>query len=217
MLAAMPTLLLAAPALPGSAKPLLSPGYMAPGAGHAELLATLSLTGLANRDTPTLWLNSSAKGWVNGVPVMWPYPQADVTWLAYLKESKSIDFELAEDAQLCTLLKHPTVTAAVKGVVTYDDSKTLNGLKWAAVSAAGIHDGVPATPAMLQKHSCLAKLPVVATIPSASTFATDLDVYAWMIKTLLPLSSTKVLVGACENWANYSTCPSHSSLSGFSK
>ena len=54
----------------------------------------------------------------------------------------------------------------------------LNALQYAAVSAGGIHGGVPATAAMLAKHSCLAKLPVLLTIPAASTFADDLAVYA---------------------------------------
>ena len=44
-------------------------------------------------------------------------------------------------------------------------------------------------------------------MPSAVAFPTDLSVYDWMVKKLLPASSIKVLVGACKNWANY-TCGS---------
>ena len=184
---------------------LLSPSYISRGSSHGDLLAVLSLTGLANRDSPTLWLNSTATGWINGVPVMWSYPQADSTWLPYLTQTKGIEFELASDARLCTLLGNTAVGAAVKGLVMYDDSVVLDALKWAAVSAAGIYDGLPATAAMVKQHACLQKLPVVFTIPAATTFSTDLAVYAWTAKQLLPLSSTKVLVGACHNWANY-TC-----------
>eukprot|EP01043_Picozoa_sp_COSAG02_P050382 COSAG02_NODE_5172_length_4573_cov_1.418194_3_plen_390_part_00 len=184
---------------------LISPAYMARGRGKPELLATLSLAGLANRQHASLWLNSTAKSWRNGVAVMWSYPQADATWLAYLKQAKGVNFQVAKDASLCTLLGHATISAAVKGVVMYEESTRLNALKWAAVSAAGIHSSLPATAAMRKHHSCLAALPVVATIPSAATFADDLAVYAWMAQHLLPHASTKVLVGACDNWANY-TC-----------
>ena len=58
--------------------------------------------------------------------------------------------------------------------------------RWAAVTAAGLHDGLPVTDAMVAAHPCLAKMPTVFTIPAASTFADDLAVYAWAIKTLLP-------------------------------
>jgi hypothetical protein len=185
---------------------VLSPAYFAAGEGYktGELLATLSLTGLANRDNATLWLNSSARAWRTATPVMWPYPQADVTWLTYLKEFKGVDFEQTANAKLCTLLTHPSISPAVKGVVLYEDSVVLDALKWVAVSAAGIHDSVPVTAAMRQKHSCLAALPVALSLPSASTFANDLAVYSWALEHLLPLSSTKVIVGACDNWANYS-------------
>ena len=90
---------------------------------------------------------------------------------------------------LCTLLAHPSVAAAVKGRVMYGASRgagELNALQYAAVNAASIHGGVPVTTAMLAKHSCLAKLPVLLSIPAASTFADDLAVYAWMAKTLMP-------------------------------
>ena len=186
---------------------VLSPAYFGAGEGYktGELLATLSLTGLANRNTATLWLNSSAPAWRTATPVMWPYPQADVTWLSYLKDSKGLDFERTTDAKLCTLLTHPSIRPAVKGVVLYEDSTVLDALKWAAVSAGGIHDSVPVTAAMRHKHSCLAALPVTLTLPAASTFANDLAVYSWALEHLLPLSSTKILVGACDNWANY-TC-----------
>ena len=53
----------------------------------------------------------------------------------------------------------------------------LNALQYAAVSAAGIYGGVPVTAAMVAKHGCLATLPVLLTVPSASTFADDLAVY----------------------------------------
>ena len=113
--------------------PLISPSYLASGASHPELLATLSLTGLANRDVPRLWLNSSATGWVNGVPVMWSYPQADATWIPYLRETKKLNFQIAPDASLCTLLTHPEIANVAKGLILYETSQRLNALQWAAV------------------------------------------------------------------------------------
>ena len=98
---------------------LLSPSYISPGSSFGDLLAVLAATGLANRESPNLWLNSSATAWVNGVPVMWSYPEADSTWLAYLKQAKNIEFETAADAKLCTLFGHPAVSAAVKGLVRH--------------------------------------------------------------------------------------------------
>ena len=188
---------------------VLSPAYMgSAGSGplHCDLLATLATAGLANRNHPTLWLNSSSKNWLGEAwgAVMWPYPQADATWIPYLRQSKGVEFEVARDAELCTLLSHAAIRRAVNGLVVYEESAALNALKWAAVSAAGLHDGVPATRAMLDKHTCLASMPVVFTIPPAATFTDDLAVYAWMASTLMPNASTKVLVGACEGWANYS-------------
>ena len=189
----------------GACDALLSPAYVPPSASFGDVLATLSLAGLANRDEPSLWLNSSAQSWVNEVAVMWPYPQADHHWLSYLTKTKGIAFTTAVDAKLCTLLGYPQIAAAVKGLVYYEDSETLDALKWAAVTAAGLHDGLPVTAAMVASHECLAKLPTVFTLPAASIFSTDLEVYAWAIKVLLPSTSSKVLVGACKNWLNY-TC-----------
>ena len=177
---------------------VLSPAYMGtagPGPQHCDVLATLATAGLANRDHPALWLNSSSKGWVSGFPaVMWPYPQADRTWIPYLEKTKGVEFEVASDAELCTLLSHARIRHAVKGLIIYEESATLNALKWAAVSAAGQYDGIPATHAMLTKHACLAPMPVLFTIPPATNFADDLAVYAWMAEALLPKASTKVLL-----------------------
>ena len=88
-------------------------------------------------------------------------------------------------------MSDPGVRGTVKGRVMYEDSTVLDGLKWAAVSAAGIHDGVPCTAAMVAKHPCLAALPVLFTVPPAASFGDDLDVYAWAIDTLLDRASTK--------------------------
>ena len=163
------------------------------------------MAGLANRDTPSLWLNASAAGWSNGAPVNWPLPGADAHWLHYLEQSKGIGFDRAKDAALCTILADPRVGKQVKGVITYESSAQLDALQYAAVSAGGLLDAIPATPAMLKRHACLDVLPVLLTIPAATTFTDNLAVYAWMIKELLPQSSTKVMVGACKSWANY-TC-----------
>lgn len=61
-----------------------------------------------------MWLNASSRSWSNGVPVMWSYPQADTVWLPYLEHTKGLQFDVAPDAELCTLLRHPPVAAAIK-------------------------------------------------------------------------------------------------------
>ena len=45
---------------------------------------------------------------------MWSYPQADTVWLPYLEHTKGLQFDVAPDAELCTLLRHPPVAAAIK-------------------------------------------------------------------------------------------------------
>lgn len=189
---------------PEQPRSLLAPSYMGPGAGFADVLALLTMAGLANRDTPSLWLNASAPSWSNGAPVNWPLPSADAHWLRYLEQTKGIGFDPAKDAALCTILADARVGQKVKGVIAYEPSSVLDALQYAAVSAGGLHDAIPATPAMMKKHACLAVLPVVLATPSASTFVDDLAVYQWMVTTLLPHSSTKVMVGVCKSWANYS-------------
>lgn len=88
----------------------------------------------------------------------------------------------------------------------YDDAEILDGLQWAAVSAAGIYDAVPVSSSMLQRHAaCLAGLPTVLEIPSAAHFSGDnVAVYEWMMTELMPKASSTVIVGACYSWANYS-------------
>ena len=73
---------------------LLAPSYLGPGAGFADVLALLTMAGLANRETPSLWLNASAPGWSNGAPVNWPLPGADAHWLRWLEQTKGIRFDL---------------------------------------------------------------------------------------------------------------------------
>lgn len=181
------------------------PEYHAPGSPFEDVLASLSVAGVVNRKGAYLWLNSSSTGWINGVPVMWPYPDADVTWLQYLKTTKHLDFAVLKDASLCTLLSDRRIAGLVKGVVMYESSRVIDALKWLAVTAAGLMDAVPVTAEMVARHACLSQLPVVQTLPRASAFGSDLAAYAWAVEHLAPATSKKVLVGACFNWANY-TC-----------
>ena len=162
----------------GNMQVILSPAYRAPGSHFGDLLAVLAVTGVVNRNMPRLWLNASSTSWVNGVPVMWPYPEADAQWMRYLQDQKNITFEVAADASICTLLGYEAVRNAVRGIVLYEEERSLDALKWVAVSAAGIYDGIPATAAMLEQHKCIAALPVVFKVPPASSFSNDLAVYA---------------------------------------
>ena len=94
---------------------LISPAYFTSGSNDTfgDVLATLAVTGLANRGESYLWLNASSTSWVNGVPVMWSYPEADATWIPYLAKSKGLEFTVAKDAKLCTLLADPRLKPAL--------------------------------------------------------------------------------------------------------
>lgn len=124
---------------------------------------------------------------------MWPYPDADAAWIEYFEQAKSLDFEPAADASLCTVLEFAPVRAAVRGLVLYDGS-SLDALQWVAATAAGLYDSVPVTTAMKNTHPCLGRLPVLYEIPTAATFRSDLGVYRWAMSELLPNASTKVLL-----------------------
>ena len=104
-----------------------------------------------------------------------------------------------------------TLNTASKGLHValddrYDDAEQLDGLQWAAASAAGIYDAVPVSSSMLTRHaSCLAGLPTVFEIPPAAHFSGDnVAVYEWMLTELVPNASSTLIVGACHSWANYS-------------
>ena len=58
------------------------------------------------------------QGWVNGVAVNWPYPEADAAWLPYLASKKSLNFTVAKDARLCTLLADSRVSEKVPLVIS---------------------------------------------------------------------------------------------------
>jgi hypothetical protein len=200
-----------------STAPLVSPDYVGVGGNvsFGDALAILALAGLANRDTPTLWLNTSATPlfpsgprppyYPGGVSVNVWYPGADAVWRDYLAKSKGLgEFDVAADSQLCTLLGDARMRSVPKGLVMYEESDELNGLQYAAITAAGLHDGLPVTLDMVTRHSCLQAMPTVFKLPVASSFEVDLDVYRWAIKELLPISNKKVVVSACHSWKNYS-------------
>ena len=96
---------------------LLVPAYLAPQSMFSDVLALLAITGLANRAAPQVWLNASSESWVEGVPVMWPFPQADTIWWQYLRDMKNVTFDVAPNAELCSILSDPRVTSSVKGIV----------------------------------------------------------------------------------------------------
>jgi hypothetical protein len=198
--------------------PLVSPDYVGvgPNVSFADALAILALAGLANRDAPMLWLNTSATPlfptgprpphYPDGVAIDVWYPGADAVWRAYLAEKKGLGkFDVARDSRLCTLLGDARLATVPKGLVLYEASAELDGLQWAALTAAGLYDGLPVTAAMIARHRCLQALPTVFTLPGASSFRVDLDVYRWAVDALLPRTNKRIVVSACKSWKNY-TC-----------
>eukprot|EP00038_Savillea_parva_P013494 m.211122 g.211122 ORF g.211122 m.211122 type:complete len:610 (+) comp25378_c0_seq1:200-2029(+) len=191
------------------------PAYIPPSAPTNEtyeaVLAMLAMNGLANRDAPTLWLNASSTSWVEGVAVMWSYPAADATWIPHWAKRLGESADVLPNADLCTVFGVPAVAAAVKGVVLYEASAEIDALRWVAATAAGLYDAVPMTTLLRASNPCFAQLPVALQLPSAASFATDLDAYQWMVDHLLRTNGTTpspqppVLVGACRSWKNY-TC-----------
>ena len=197
--------------------PLVSPDYVGvgPDVSFADALAILALAGLANRDAPTLWLNTSATPlfpsgprpphYPHGVAVDVWYPGADAVWREYLGKVKGLgEFDVAKDSRLCTLLGDARLQTVPKGLVLYEASAELDGLQWAALTAAGLYDGLPVTSAMIARHSCLQTLPTVFALPGASSFQVDLDVYRWAVEALLPRTNKRIVVSACKSWKNYS-------------
>jgi hypothetical protein len=158
-------------------------------------------------EAPTLWLNASAASWTDPVVVNWPYPAADASWIPHWEQKLNQPVTVLADSSLCSLLQVPAAAAAVKGVVMYEASASIDALQWIAATAAGVFDAVPVTASVLAANPCLKDLPVLFTVPPASTFGSDLAAYAWMIKHVLSLMKVQpsVLVGACRTWKNY-TC-----------
>jgi hypothetical protein len=163
-----------------------------------------------------LWLNTSATPlfptgprpphYPDGVAIDVWYPGADAVWRAYLAEKKGLGkFDVARDSRLCTLLGDARLATVPKGLVLYEASAELDGLQWAALTAAGLYDGLPVTAAMIARHRCLQALPTVFTLPGASSFRVDLDVYRWAVDALLPRTNKRIVVSACKSWKNY-TC-----------
>eukprot|EP00935_MAST-01C_sp_MAST-1C-sp1_P001307 g1307.t1 len=193
----------AASAADGGSSFWISPAYPS---DYDENLAALTLAGIVNRAGPTLWLNASSPAPGEGyVAVNWPYPQADQVWLDYLAETKGMTGKILKNSSICTLLQ--PFASSVKGLIMYEDAAQFNSLRFLAMTAGGLHDALPITAQLLQKHACLAKLPVTLRIPSAASFANDLAAYEWGIANLLPLTSKRTQGGACKRWTNY-TCGS---------
>jgi hypothetical protein len=179
---------------------VISPAYPP---DYNENLLALTLAGIVNRENPQLWLNASSPAPGMGyVAVNWPFPQADETWIEFLREKKQMQPVVLADASVCTLVQ--PFLPLVKGVVLYEESSSINSLKFLAMTAGGLYDALPVTAQMQQKHACLGNMTTVFTIPAASSFPSDLHAYSWATKTLLPQTSKQTQGGACKAWANYS-------------
>ncbi len=188
---------------------VLVPGYFEKDLGDdvekiESVVALLAFAGIANRERPRVFMNSSSESWATDTPVMWSYPEADSTWISYITEEVGIQFEHSNGSLCAILEKDETLSSSIRGIVMYEKSDRIDALKWLAVSASGLLDGIPVTASLLSRWtSCLGHLPVLMTIPS--NFSDDLEAYDWGFRELLPNMSTSVIIGSCYNWNNY-TC-----------
>ena len=82
----------------------------------------------------------------------------------------------------------------VKGVVVYGQNGSV-AEEWAlpiAVTQAIQLSGLPVTPNMLSRHSCLGKMPVLKDMQKVPEMADSGTAWAWAFEHLLPKSSTTV-------------------------
>jgi hypothetical protein len=115
-----------------------------------------------------------------------PYPEADATWLDYLRSIKGLVPTVATDANLCTLLQDDRVRNSVAGLIVYEEATTtINAMTYLAATAAGLHSGIPVTSELVEQNPCLNDMPTVYTLPPAAQFASDIDAYTWGIYTFL--------------------------------
>lgn len=174
---------------------------------YSEWLGVLAVQGLCNRAGPRLFLNSSyqAPG-KPGIPVMWPFPEADGHWIEYLQQQRNLTFQTSSgcDGSLCSVLtaaRQAGIADNIKGVVVYNDS--CEAAKFLATTAAGLFGGVPVSREWMRAHPCISQL-LPTTVYTVPDFASDQAAYEWAILHLLPNTSKTLQVAACHSQANYS-------------
>lgn len=171
-----------------------------------DYLLLLSLTGIANRNEPSVWLNatSQAPGMGQTISVMWSYPAADTVWVPWVERKLNSSFTvLTGDDTICNLLQ--VHQDKINGMVMYQPDTDAS--PFVALTASGLLDALPVQQSQLDRLPCLQALPVITTIPQPppanATATLDEQLYNWALQTY-PNASKAVVVGACRSWVNYS-------------
>ena len=171
-----------------------------------DYLLLLALTGIANRNEPSIWLNSTsqAPGMGQTISVMWSYPKADTVWVPWVEGKLNRSFTILTGGDIiCTLVR--AHQDQVNGMVMYQPETDASS--FVALTASGLLDALPVQQSQLDRLACLQALPVITTIPEPppanATATRDEQLYHWALQTY-PNVSQAVVVGVCRSWSNYS-------------
>lgn len=160
---------------------LPAPDDAAPLTSYNAQVATLVLQGLVNRDAPRAFFDT---------PVFWSGPASQRYFLESFLPTLGFTFTNASGGGLCGLLA-AAPPGVVAGVALYDDA-ALDASRWLAVTAAGLLNLLPVTPAMrgdAGAFPCLAPLPVGADYSrprETLNVTTNADAVAWGLRHLRP-------------------------------
>lgn len=123
---------------------------------YTELVAALSLQGLANKHSPALFLDTA--------PLFLQYPAADAYWATYIARSHNVQFTSAES--FADLLRR--FTHSFKGLCLYEPSNDLGGCdaqRMLAVTLAAPLNCLPVTEQLVTEyHDVLKGTPIVKDI-----------------------------------------------------
>ena len=154
---------------------------------YNDKLLLYTIQGLVNRDAPMLFFDT-------GTADM-DFPQSDQIWAKYLTKERNVHFNTSVTPTLCHLIAHFQSTMDWKTVVYRDDTYSSH----LAATVAGIHGNyLPASNAVMARHSCLKTLPIGKDFISIAKqhFFNKTTAYRWAIVNLLPYTSKDVLFNA---------------------
>ena len=150
-------------------------------AGNYEASALVfTLQGLANRNTPQLFLNTGAMDF--------DYPQSDVMWMDYLSKKYNAVFRRIE-GDLCELVA-TFFPHAFDGIVLYN-SDTFS--VYVAMTIAGQRDLLPVSVRIRNTTSCLRSLPIKVDLTKNPALNSKLNATKWAMDHFLATASDKVL------------------------